>query len=156
MRASILLLTLILICQFKSAKAQDYAADPDVQSAIETLFEGMRTNDSAMVAKVFIRDAIMQTVLVNEQGSTYLNNGSLDGFLKAVGTDKSEIWDEQILSYEINIDGNLASAWTPYQFYRGEEFSHCGVNSFQLMKTNEGWKIFHIVDTRRTDGCEVK
>lgn len=156
MRASILLFTLLFISPLQLATAQEHNEASEIQAAIETLFEGMRTNDSAMVAKVFTRDAIMQTVLVNEQGSASLNKGSLEGFLKAVGTDKSEIWDEQIQSYDIKMDGNLVSAWTPYQFFRGDEFSHCGVNSFQLMKTDGGWKIFHIVDTRRRTGCDIE
>jgi hypothetical protein len=61
--------------------------------------------------------------------------------------------NEKLNGYEIKVDGDLASAWTPYEFYVGEEFSHCGVNSFQLLKTADGWKIFHIVDTRRKDNC---
>ncbi len=154
MRASVFVFILLFVSQLPLATAQERSAEQEVKAAIETLFEGMRTNDSTMVAKVFNRDAIMQTVLINEQGSTYLSQGSLEGFLKAIGTDKSEVWDEKIQSYDIKIDGNLASAWTPYQFFRGEEFSHCGVNSFQLMNTTEGWKIFHIVDTRRREGCK--
>jgi hypothetical protein len=51
------------------------------------------------------------------------------------------------------IDGNLASVWTDYKFYIGEKFSHCGVNSFQLFKGDDGWKIIYIIDTRRKDNC---
>jgi hypothetical protein len=48
----------------------------------------------------------------------------------------------------------MAAAWTPYRFYRNGEFSHCGVNSFQLVKMAEGWKIVYIIDTRRKEPCE--
>ena len=34
-------------------------------------------------------------------------------------------------------------------------FSHCGANSFQLMKGADGWKIVYLVDSRRTEGCEI-
>jgi hypothetical protein len=129
------------------------SAEQEVQKTIETLFDGMRESDSTKVASAFHKEATMQTILKNEEGKVYLNNGSLEGFLKAIGTEKNEVWDEKISGYEIKIDGELASAWTPYQFYRGENFSHCGVNSFQLMKTGEDWKVFHIVDTRRKDNC---
>jgi hypothetical protein len=40
-----------------------------------------------------------------------------------------------------------------YKFYVGETFSHCGVNSFQLFKDKEGWKIIYLIDTRRKDPC---
>lgn len=153
MRLNILTAFLFLMTGiFGTIQAQS-SAEEEIQQTIETLFDGMRESDSAKVATTFSRDAIMQTVLKNEEGEVYLNNGSLSGFLRAIGTEKNEIWDEKITGYEIKIDGELASAWTPYQFYRGENFSHCGVNSFQLMNTNNGWKIFHIVDTRRRDNC---
>ncbi|RYZ94279.1 MAG: hypothetical protein EOP47_28140, partial [Sphingobacteriaceae bacterium] len=54
---------------------------------------------------------------------------------------------------DIKIDGELASVWTPYKFYLGDKFSHCGINFFQLMKMATGWKVIYIVDTRRKDNC---
>jgi hypothetical protein len=56
---------------------------------------------------------------------------------------------------DIKIDGDFAQAWCDYAFYVGKNFSHCGVDAFQLHKTKEGWKIFHLADTRRRSGCVV-
>jgi SnoaL-like domain len=56
---------------------------------------------------------------------------------------------------EIKIDANMAMAWTPYKFYIGENFSHCGVNLFTLVKLEQDWKIVNIIDTRRRQGCEA-
>lgn len=53
----------------------------------------------------------------------------------------------------ILIDGNLASVWTDYKFYIDDQFSHCGVNSFQLFKGKDGWKVIYIIDTRRKENC---
>ena len=61
--------------------------------------------------------------------------------------------EERITFSSIHIDGNLASVWTPYQFYFQGKFSHCGVNSFQMVKENGEWKIQYIIDTRRKDNC---
>jgi hypothetical protein len=36
----------------------------------------------------------------------------------------------------------------PYQFYIGDKFSHCGVNSFQLVKLQGQWKIQYLIDTQ--------
>jgi len=69
---------------------------------------------------------------------------------------KEEIWLEKLLYFDINIDGNLASVWTPYEFYVNGSFSHCGSNSFQLFKNNGNWEIIFLVDTRRRQGCEIK
>jgi hypothetical protein len=48
----------------------------------------------------------------------------------------------------------MATAWTPYKFYLDKTFSHCGVNAFQLFKSENGWKIISILDTRRKEPCD--
>ena len=147
-----LLLTLITVF---TMNINTYAQSPqsDVQKVIEILFDGMRAGDSGMVSKAFSTDAIMQTVAKNEAGETVVKQTELAKFLDIVGTPRDEVLDERITSYDIKVDGDLASAWTPYQFYIGEKFSHCGVNSFQLVKTSGQWKIVFIIDTRRKDDC---
>ena len=80
---------------------------------------------------------------------------SLEGFVQAVGTPHEEVWDERIWDVEVRVDGNLATVWTPYAFHLGDQLSHCGVDAFQLFKDTDGWKVFHIADTRRREGCEV-
>ena len=136
----------------KTATAQSQDVK-DVQATIEQLFDGMRASDSAMVAETFTKDAIMKRVATNEEGEVMVNSGNLTSFLNAIGSPKEQIWDERIGSYDINIDGNLATVWTPFEFYIGDRFSHCGVNSFQLVKKDGNWKIFFIVDTSRQSNC---
>ena len=62
--------------------------------------------------------------------------------------------DERISFETVKVDGDLAIAWTPYKFYLGDQFSHCGVNSFQLVKLEGVWRIQYLIDTRRRQGCE--
>ena len=58
-------------------------------------------------------------------------------------------FQEKLLSFSIQIDGSMAHAWTPYEFYINEKLSHKGINAFTLFKENELWKIIYIIDTRR-------
>ncbi len=128
--------------------------EANVKSVIMTLFDGMREADSAKVHSVFIDEVSMQTIAANREGEIMLRTGSLEDFLKSVGTPHDQVFDERILDYQIKIDGAMASVWTPYEFYFGDKFSHCGVNSFQLMKKKDQWKIIYLVDTRRRRGCK--
>ena len=156
MKKLTLILTLLTlgIILFPAYSHAQYGEDA-VKKAIRTMFDGMRAGDSSMVHSVFVDDALMQTIAPNRQGQIALTDGTLSNFLNALGTPHDQVWDERILSYEIKIDGAMASVWTPYEFYAGERFSHCGVNSFQLMKGNDGWKIIYLVDTRRRgDACK--
>ena len=71
-----------------------------------------------------------------------------------VGHLKKDSADERIQFETIKIDGPLAIVWTPYNFYHNGKFSHCGVNSFQLVRFDGIWKIQYLIDTRRRTGCK--
>jgi hypothetical protein len=58
-------------------------------------------------------------------------------------------FEERILNYNVQIDGNLAHVWTPYEFYINDQLSHIGTNSFTLYNDNGKWQIIHLIDTRR-------
>ena len=147
------LFLIILVSTTFSLSSNAQTPEEEIQSVIETLFDGMRAGDSSMVASAFTGDAIMQTISMNREGVVTKSEGSLSRFLEVVGSPRPDILDERILGYEIKVDGDLASAWTPYQFYVGDNFSHCGVNSFQLARLDGEWKVIYIVDTRRRTEC---
>ncbi|QHS54426.1 nuclear transport factor 2 family protein [Mucilaginibacter sp. 14171R-50] len=147
---TLLLATLILAL---SAPAFCQTDQDDIKKTITTMFDGMRKGDSTMLRSTFHKDMVLQSVVNKRDGSTVLLTEKADEFVKQVGTPHKEIYDERITWGDIKVDGDLASAWTPYKFYVGEKFSHCGVDFYQLMKTAAGWKIIYIVDTRRTGNC---
>ena len=116
------------------------------------LFEGMRSADSTTVKATMAPEARLLTV-VTRDSQTQVKETPISEFIRAVGSPRTEVWDEQVQSYDILVDQDLATAWTPYKFYRGNTFSHCGVNAFQLYRTDHGWKIIQITDTRRKENC---
>jgi hypothetical protein len=78
---------------------------------------------------------------------------TIDGFVKSIGSLPASVSiEERVLSYEIRIDAQMATAWTPYELYVNQKSQHCGVDAFQFFKTDKGWKIISIADTRRK--CE--
>jgi len=125
----------------------------DIKKTITTMFDAMRKGDSTLMRSTFADGIVFQGISSKKDGTVELKNENPDAFIKTVGTPHKEIYDERITWGDIKIDGPLASAWTPYKFYVGTKFSHCGVDFYQLMKTKTGWKIIYIVDTRRADNC---
>lgn len=138
---------------FGNAKVQAQAARVEVRATVDQLFTGMKMGDSSLVAKSFTADATLQSISVAADGKVIASKDGISDFVKAVGTPHQEKWDERIYDVKIQVDGSMATVWAPYKFYLGEKFSHCGVNAFTLIKTDEGWKISGITDTRRKDGC---
>lgn len=128
--------------------------EAQVEAVIKSLFDGMRSKNADQVAAAFSKDAMMQTVIAKPEGSEVGSNAVADFVTRIASTPAETQLDERILEYQIKIDGTMASAWTPYHFYVNDKFSHCGVNSFQLVKMADGWKIVYIIDTRRKEPCE--
>lgn len=125
----------------------------EVRETIDALFDGMRDGDSDAVRAIFHEEARLQTAL-GPDDATNLRSTSVDEFVEAVGQPRDEVWDERTWDVEVRVDGSLASAWVPYAFYLGDEFSHCGVNAVQLVRHTDGWKIHQLTDTRR-EACDV-
>lgn len=150
---SLLLLPLLLTASATFAQTKPAAETEAVQQTIRRFFDGMRRGDSAAVRATLAPGAVFHTLTV-KNGQTQLRPENPSDFVKAVGTPHSEVWDERITFEKVLIDANLASVWTPYEFYRGSTFSHCGYNSFQLVKLAEGWRIAHVIDTRRKEKCK--
>ncbi|MCJ8208795.1 nuclear transport factor 2 family protein [Mucilaginibacter sp. RS28] len=152
MKNSILLI-LPMILFAKVGLAQSTEQD-GIRKTINTLFDAMKKGDSTLLRTTFHKSAVLHTISAQKDGTVLLGNKErIDDFAKAVGTPHTQVWDERITITDIKIDGDLASVWVPYKFYLGGNYSHCGVDSFQLMKTADGWKIIYLVDTRRKDKC---
>jgi Putative lumazine-binding len=150
MRLFLILLTATLFTT--QAKAQ--SAEDSVKAVINTMFAGMKNADAGLFKSVFSDSAIMQTISRSKEGKTVVLNESLNEFADFVGKLKKDSADERITFEMIKIDGPLAIAWTPYNFYFNSKFSHCGVNSFHLVRFNGIWKIQYLIDTRRRQGCQ--
>jgi hypothetical protein len=97
---------------------------------------------------------ILQTISKKNDGNNEVRTDAFEQFLRSIISIPDSVgFREEILNYQIKIDGPMANAWTPYKFWLNETFSHCGVNSFQLAKGRDGWKIIYLIDTRRKEEC---
>ena len=132
---------------------QSQTAEDSVKAAVNKLFEGMKSSDATILKSAFADSAILQTITKNKEGKIAIETGAVDNFASLVSKQPKGFLDEQIVFDLIKIDGPLAIVWTPYKFYFNGIFSHCGVNSFQLVKLNGEWKIQYLIDTRQKNGC---
>lgn len=147
-----LLLILLVINTAMVVHAQ--TAEDSVKAVVNNLFAAMKNGDAVLLKNVFSDSAILQTITKNKAGETIIRNEEIAGFIDFVSKQPKGAADEQISFGSIKIDGDLASIWTPYKFYYNGNFSHCGVNSFQLVRLKNEWKIQFLIDTRRKKGCE--
>jgi hypothetical protein len=53
----------------------------------------------------------------------------------------------------VQIDGDLATVWAEYQVILEGKVSHCGSDALHLARLGGRWKIVHLSDTFRREGC---
>jgi len=146
---------IVLVLGFSAIIANGQSTEEaGIKETINNLFEGMRKSDAALIQSALSETAVLQTIKKNKEGKLIVQNESVADFLTAITKPHPEVYDERIVFETIKIDGPLASVWTPYKFYIGATFSHCGVDSYQLVKIDGKWKIQYLIDTRRKEGCE--
>jgi len=149
-RILILLTAALVISTFiKAQSAQD-----SVKAVVNQLFAAMKNIDASKLKETFADGAVLQTISRKQDGSFFVQDEKVNDFAESIGKAKKDSLDEQIVFETIKIDGPLASVWAPYKFYYAGKFSHCGVDSFQLVQINGRWKIQFLIDTRRRQGCE--
>lgn len=149
MRCFLILLTALVINETTFSQT----TEDSVKAVINNLFAGMKNANADLFKTVFADSAVMQTISRTKEGETVVLNESVNEFTEFVSHLRKDSADERITFETIKIDGTLAIAWTPYRFYHNGIFSHCGVNSFHLVRFNGICKIQYLIDTRRKQGC---
>ncbi|WP_276502274.1 nuclear transport factor 2 family protein [Terrimonas pollutisoli] len=145
---------LLLTFGFFIGKLQAQTAEDSIKTTINTLFAAMKNGNGTAFKGVFSDSAILQTITRNKEGKALVRTENVSEFAAFVSKLKRDSADERISFETIKIDGPLAIAWTPYNFFYNGSFSHCGVNSFQLVRFEGVWKIQYLIDTRRRAGCQ--
>jgi hypothetical protein len=134
-------------------KAISQANEEGVKRTINTFFSAMKNADTITLKNCFADHMQLHTIVPDKIGNNTVMAQKPQDFLQAIGVLTAGAADEKFDYETIKIDGPLAVVWTPYQFYFNGNFSHCGVNSFQLIWVSNSWKIQSIIDTRRKKGC---
>lgn len=157
-----ILLTLILTLALSaSAGAQTAARNAggkidDKQEALATaskLFEAMRVKNAGAIRALFTPEG--QLVAIDKprtgDGLSKTRVFTADAFAKAIAEAKAPEFIEKMAQPEVKIFGDMALVFGRYTFHVGDKFSHCGINSFHLVRTADGWKIVNAASTLEFD-----
>ncbi|WP_108868188.1 3-methyl-2-oxobutanoate hydroxymethyltransferase [Aquimarina aquimarini] len=140
----------------KSVATEDVSRyKKEVKHTILGFFEGFHSGDTAKIKMTIDANIALQTIVKTKEGKVKAIQVDIAKVLTTIhNRPKEQKWDERLLGFKIEADASIANAWTPYEFYINDTFSHCGVNMFQLFNDGTTWRILAITDTRHKNKCK--
>jgi hypothetical protein len=124
--------------------------EKDALSTVQKTFNGMAAHDAAMIRSSMLPDAQLYST---RDESAPAPSTSVGDFANRIASIKENLLERFTGEPSVAIHGRIAQVWGEYEFLRDGKFGHCGVDSFSLLKTSDGWKIATIVYTMETVGC---
>ena len=127
------------------------SAKDSVIATVNEFFRAMTARDSAAARRVMTADGIYYAVR-SRGDSTVINRNTNESFAQTIVTTR-DIYLERMWDPTVLVHGPIAVVWTPYDFHRSGQFSHCGIDAFSLVRSSSGWKIATIIYTVEPTGC---
>jgi ketosteroid isomerase-like protein len=125
-----------------------------IVATVAKFLDGIRTRDTSLMRSTVASGATLMPV----GGPTGLGApATIDGIIERTGKGTGPGNDERLEAPKVQIDEQLASLWAYFTLTRPGEtrIYFCGTNLFLLRKGSDGWKIFQIAATSRTEGCRA-
>jgi Putative lumazine-binding len=146
-RFPVLLFSLFMV--FPLVAQKEEKSEKAIKAVINQFFEGLEKGDTTLLRSTCTSQPVLQTYMADRDGKWQIFTEDFNEFVAFVGTPTKDQYNEEIEFEAVLSESSLASVWTPYKFYFNGKVSHCGTNSFQLVKIDGSWKIQYILDTRR-------
>ncbi len=127
-----------------------------ILSTVQALFDALATGDGQLLREIMHPDVLMHSVERAADGTRSGSTSTRDELIARLEGSEA-VLTERMFDPEVRISGDLAMAWTPYDFYIGDDFSHCGADALLLTRGDgDSWTIIALSWTRlQPPQCEL-
>jgi hypothetical protein len=141
-RSSVVLLVLASFTQ--SARGQ--ASDVDGKAAIavaDSVLAALSSGDNATLARLTLDSAVVGGVGLRDG----VERQSLRTWGLYINRTGPSTFTERGFDATARVQDRVAQVWMPYDLYIGDKWSHCGVDTFTLMKSEGRWRVAALIYT---------
>lgn len=107
-----------------------------VLKAVQAFFDTMTAKDVDGARDILVPQGRFHAMRAGAEPRSLSNEEYLAQLQASKQTMRERIWNP-----EVRVHGPIATMWAPYDFWIDGKFSHCGIDAFDLIKTDKGWKI---------------
>lgn len=135
---------LVLASFSQSARAQ--ASDVEGKAAIavaDSVLAALSSGDNATLARLTLDSSVVGGVGLRD-GVERLSLRTWGLYINRTGP---STFTERGFDATARVQDRVAQVWMPYDLYRGDKWSHCGVDTFTLMKSEGHWRVAALIYT---------
>lgn len=126
----------------------------DALGLVNKLFDEMAAANAAGILATGTAENQLVAVQKMKDGKTrisVINGEQFTKFFTKPGAVKEVMYDPKV-----EVNGDWAMVWGRYVFFANGKLSHCGINQFNLVRTEAGWKIANGASTIDPGDCTDK
>jgi hypothetical protein len=147
----LVLLTLLSINFQCYAQQQDNSEEKAIIAVINQFFVSLEKQDTVLFKQLVFTEGQIWRINNKRDPASH----SVRYFKDDLKTfDPEKVLQEKPLSFDIKVHEGIAIAWVPYEFRVNGRFSHCGVDTFTLIKVGANWKILNLSYTIDAGDCQ--
>jgi hypothetical protein len=148
-------LALFLTIAFSVTAAAQKADDSKAALAVvNQLFAEMAAANAAGILATGTPENQLVAIRKLKDGKTRIDVIGGEAFTKFFT--KPGAIQEIMYDPKTDVSGDWAMVWGRYVFFVGDKLSHCGINQFNLVRTDAGWKIANGASTIDPGDCSEK
>ncbi len=126
----------------------------DALSVVNKLFDEMAAANAAGILATGTAQNQLVAVRKMKDGKARIDVISAEAFTKFFT--KPGAAKEVMYKPNVEVSGDWAMVWGRYVFFANGKLSHCGINQFNLVRTDAGWKIANGASTIDPAACTKK
>ncbi len=133
-------IVLVVLCCRAAVSAQPGDAERTaVMKVVQAFFDTMSANDVEGARKVLQPQGRFHAMRM-QKGKPDVHAFANEEYFADLQSSKQKK-RERIWNPDVRVHGLVATVTAPYDFWIEGKFSHCGTDVFDLINTEEGWKI---------------
>lgn len=144
----IVLFALLLLLPLSATAQIDEKA---VLAVAQQVFDGINTRNGDLIRGAMLPDALTVSTLTRD-GVPMIRAGNASQMAEQVAS-ATQDFHERMFETTVQIQEGVALVWAAYDFHVDGAFSHCGIDTFSMVRTAEGWKVAALTYTVQQDGC---
>ena len=142
----------VLLLISKPTSAQSTADEQAILNTVDQFFTALAERNRQLLASITVQGSLNISTSIGAGGDQRIRIQNYTQLLNNLSNEGPALleryWDPTVL-----IQRDIAVFWAPYDFHVNGEFSHCGIDSFQLIKRDDRWLLTNLSWTVERTGC---